>query len=433
MNVIDICQWHLEADDKLIKLLKVETEKSENEKELSDKDIQLKLNIKQAESTQEGVKFIRQWKTLRCEIMKDIETESVSEIASIIKIIQAHKDKIKKDEASLKVAKSNVMAKGLAAVVGVLGVGGFNNADKLLEEKKIGYAEFNTFKLHMETINKEGFDRELTIPILIQQINQKNDKELQILLNQLQEKIKNGAKDSVRVVKEFLTVDKMRQLAEIHTQMTAYSVDQAVLDFTRLEFADLTTSIRSLDMQSLQSYPYTGARNYARGAKVCIPYPQWDTASTNAKNNWNSAAHNTKWVPRNLETASVGWYIAQLYYESDGLCLIRKLFRVQENKEYKNELSKSLKNETYEIVPSSLVLEIVNKNNQYVIPEMGLDSEMGLDLNDLAFITGRCQWGKIMKSEEERPSDFISNSYNALCHELFTAENKKTYEKLICD
>ena len=137
MNVIDICQWHLEADDKLIKLLKVETEKSENEKELSDKDIQLKLNIKQAESTQEGVKFIRQWKTLRCEIMKDIETESVSEIASIIKIIQAHKDKIKKDEASLKVAKSNVMAKGLAAVVGVLGVGGFNNADKLLEEKKL--------------------------------------------------------------------------------------------------------------------------------------------------------------------------------------------------------------------------------------------------------------------------------------------------------
>tara|TARA_B110000211_G_scaffold154281_1_gene175094 strand:- start:2298 stop:11048 length:8751 start_codon:yes stop_codon:yes gene_type:complete len=429
MNVIGICQWHLEADDKLIKLLKVEIGKSENEKELSDKDIQLKLNIKQAESTQEGVKFIRQWKTLRCEIMKDIETESVSEIASIIKIIQVHKDKIKKDEASLKVAKSNVMAKGLAAVVGVLGVGGFNNADKLLEEKKIGYAEFNTFKLHMETINKEGFDRELTIPILIQQINQKNDKELQILLNQLQEKIKNGAKDSVRVVKEFLTVDKMRQLAEIHTQMTAYSVDQAVLDFKRLEFADLTTSIRSLDMQSLQSYPYTGARNYARGAKVCIPYPDWGEASTKAKKEWNSnqARRRTKWIPKNLETASVGWYIAQLYKKSNGLCLIRKLFRVQEN----NELSKPLKNETYEIVPSSLVLEIVNKNNQYVIPEMGLDSEMGLGLNDLAFITGRCQWGKIMKSEEERPSDFISNSYNALCHELFTAENKKTYEKNI--
>ena len=203
MNVIDLYEWHLESDDKLIKILNDKIKQSESENEKSDEDVRLELNTKclELKHNAKGVHFIKEWQKLRAKIMANVGTASGSDSPAVKKKIQDHKKKIQKMKESTQNAMANAMATGLMlAGVSIAATIG----PQFYQESQESYIDdFNDFKSILYTLEELDQQGNFKIHDWMNEINS-----LKNLDEEEQKKVLESMKDKITEKKNQFTFPK---------------------------------------------------------------------------------------------------------------------------------------------------------------------------------------------------------------------------------
>lgn len=449
MNLVDVYEWHLESDVKLIKLLndKIKQSKSENEK--SDEDVRLELNTKCLELKKEhnvkGVHFIEEWQTLRAKIMKNVDTVSVSELATVKKKIQDHQKKIRKMKNSTQNAIYRAMAAGLM-VAGTAITTSFVPRLYIQSQETYYRDDFNDFKSILYTLENADSQGNFKIHDWMNEIHRskkQSEEEREKVLESMQIKIENKRKtypdantqqsgervwplskeETVRLDGYISSYETMRMfLVEYKKTDILGNIDDAALKWKTKEFDGLlnnvTTMTDSYQNGLTTTYPYEGLRNYASGAAVCFiddtKYVEEYFRPRQGGEGGDQGLINTQM--RN--TSRIGWHAVEVVRKEPHLALIRRL-----GTDYETGFKKN-RSPALQIVPSLLIREETNEDvKKKFRPILQLAS------NDVFWLIGECQWGKIMKRSEPVDATFMDTSCNEISKQLFNSKKLVGYKK----
>ena len=435
MNVIDLYEWHLDSDDKLLTLINDKLRQSESKKERSDEDVQLELNTKYLELKKikdtTGVDFIERWKTLRAKLMENVDTVSVSVLARIKQKIQEHRKQIKKTKESTQLASYKAIAAGLfAAAAGYIGVSQYEKnmvssyKDDFNDFKSILYAlegqyPQNGFKIHdwMNEINRskpQGEDEHAkvvrTMQNKIADVRDDNwplsDKQTSSLDNYI---------SSYETMEMFLVEYKKTDILG--------NIEEAALKWKKKEFDILTgnVDVMTSDYQDnlRKTYPYAGLRNYSSGAAVCFidnyVEPFFQSQQVGEAKDLRMVARPSYTEAMSGTERRVGWMAVSIQYKQPQLTLIRRLGVVEEGG------PKIIENGPYEIVPTQL---LVTETNQTVINQY--KAAFG---EEIVWLVAGCSWGKILRRSAAIDPTFLDLSTNEISMQLFNSKKLPAYKK----